>query len=175
MSGQASTAGQARNRCLTPAAVFEFGKPGIRRAGESQLPAATDDRAAAGWFATPGQEGDIVGPFCAELKLARPKRLTTPGSKSGQHAGVLRQTNSRPRIALLQSLVGVNQDHVRMITGMPSTHLSRCPGPHTHARAAYGAGRPHSRSHSASLSVTDPGPGSRVPSRRYARSGVLEV
>ena len=33
-------------------------------------------------------------------------------------------------MALLQSLVGVNQDHVRMITGMPSTHLSRCPAPH---------------------------------------------
>jgi hypothetical protein len=31
-------------------------------------------------------------------------------------------------MALLQSLVGVNQDHGRMITGMPSTHLSRCPG-----------------------------------------------
>jgi hypothetical protein len=30
-------------------------------------------------------------------------------------------------MALLQSLVGVNQDHDRMITGMPSTHLSRCP------------------------------------------------
>jgi hypothetical protein len=29
-------------------------------------------------------------------------------------------------MALLQSLVGVNQDHGRMITGMPSTHLSRC-------------------------------------------------
>jgi hypothetical protein len=28
---------------------------------------------------------------------------------------------------MLQSLVGVNQDHVRMITSMPSTHLSRCP------------------------------------------------
>jgi hypothetical protein len=26
-------------------------------------------------------------------------------------------------MALLQSLVGVNQDHVRMIAGMPSTHL----------------------------------------------------
>jgi hypothetical protein len=39
--------------------------------------------AAAGWFATPGQEADIAGPFCAALKLARPRRPTTPGAKSG--------------------------------------------------------------------------------------------
>lgn len=59
------------------------------------------------------------------LRLVRPRRLTTPGLKSGHLAGVLRQTHSRPRIALLQSLMGVNQDHVRMITGIPSTYLSR--------------------------------------------------
>jgi hypothetical protein len=70
-------------------------------------------------------EADIAGPFCAPLKLARPVRLTTPGSNSGHLAAVLRQKDSRPRIALLQSLVVVSQDHVRMLTGMRSTHLSR--------------------------------------------------
>ena len=44
-------------------------------------------------------------------------RLTTAGPKSGHLAGVLWQTDSRPRIALLQSLVSINQDHVRMTTG----------------------------------------------------------
>lgn len=75
----------------------------------------------------PGEEADIAGPFWAALKLASSRRLTTPGSKSGHLAAVLRQIDPRPRIALLQSLVGVNQDHVRTITGMRSTHLSRCP------------------------------------------------
>jgi hypothetical protein len=32
-------------------------------------------------------------------------------------------------MALLQSLMGVNHGHGRMTTGMPSTHLSRCPAP----------------------------------------------
>jgi len=100
--------------------------------------------AAAGWFATPGQEADIAGPFRAALKLARPRRLATPGSKSGHLAGVLRQSDSRPHIALLQSLAGVNQDHVRTGTGMPSTYLSRCPAPHAHPawRAICVAGMP---------------------------------
>jgi hypothetical protein len=53
--------------------------------------------------------------------------LRTPGSKSGHLAGALRQTDPRHRIALLQSLIGVNQDHVRMVTGMRSTHLSPWP------------------------------------------------
>jgi hypothetical protein len=35
------------------------------------------------------------------------------------------------------------------------------PVPHAHARAAYRVGRPYGRPHSASLSVIDPGPGSR--------------
>ena len=69
-------------------------------------------------------------------------------------------------MALLQSLVGVNQDHVRMGTGMPSTHLSRCPAPHAQARAAYGAVRPHDRPTSASLSVIDPDPGTPCPAWR---------
>ena len=72
-----------------------------------------------------GWEAGIAGPFCAALKLAHPRRLTTPGPKSGHLTAVLRQTDPRTRIALLQSLMGVNQDHVRMITGMRSTHLSR--------------------------------------------------
>jgi hypothetical protein len=72
-------------------------------------------------------------------------RLTTPGAKSEHLAGTLRQTDSRPRIALLQSLVGVNQDHVRMITGMRSTYLSRCPHRLPRSSGAQGPGRPHGR------------------------------
>jgi hypothetical protein len=63
------------------------------------------------------QEADIAGPFCAPPRLARPGRLTTPGPNSGHLAGVLWQTDSRPRIALLQSLMGINQDNGRMTTG----------------------------------------------------------
>jgi hypothetical protein len=63
------------------------------------------------------QEADTAGPFCASPRLAHPGRVTTPGPNSGHLARVLWQTDSRPRIALLQSLVGINQDHVRMTTG----------------------------------------------------------
>jgi hypothetical protein len=74
--------------------------------------------AAAGLFATPDyQEADIAGPFCAPFRLARPGGPAATLPKSGQLADVLWQTDSRPRIALLQSLIGINQDHVRMTTG----------------------------------------------------------
>lgn len=33
--------------------------------------------------------------------------------------------------------MSVNYDHVRMVMGMRSTHLSRCPAPHAQARAAH--------------------------------------
>ena len=64
--------------------------------------------AAAEWFATPGEEADIGGPFRAALKLAHSGWLTIPGLKSEHRAALLRQTDPRPRIALLQLLVGVN-------------------------------------------------------------------
>ena len=60
----------------------------------------------------------------------RPSPLTTPGSKSGHLASALRRTDSRPRIALLQSLVGINQSHNRMTKGIRSNHLLRCPARH---------------------------------------------
>jgi len=53
-AGRHRRAGQALSRCLTPAWVFGFGEPGIRRAEEKELPAAEDHRAAAGRFASPG-------------------------------------------------------------------------------------------------------------------------
>jgi len=72
----------------------------------------------------------MAGLFCAGPKPARPRPLTTPSSKSGHLARALRRTDSRPRIALLQSLVGINQSHGRMTTGVRSNHLSRCPASH---------------------------------------------
>ncbi len=87
--------------------------------------------AAAEWSAAPDyQEADIAGPFCASPRLARPGRLTTRGPNSGHLAGVLWQTDSRPRIALLQSLAGINQDHVRMTTGSGPLIYRRRPAPY---------------------------------------------
>src|SRR6516164_2582635 len=92
----------------------------VRRAGESELPVAKDHRGSS-------RRVRDAGP-----KPVHPRPLTTPGSKSGYHARALRRTDSRPRIVLLQSLVGINQGHGRMTTGVRSTHLSRCPAPARH-------------------------------------------
>ena len=90
----------------------------VRRAGESELPVAKDHRGSS-------RRVRDAGP-----KPVRPSPLTTPNSKSGHHARAMWRTDSRPRIALLQSLVGINQSHGRMTTGVRSNHLSRCPAPH---------------------------------------------
>ena len=79
---------------------------------------------------------------------------------------------------LLQSLVSVSYDHVRMVTGMRSTHLSRCP--HRMPALEPRTSRPATWSPSStSLSVTCLVPGSRVPTRsaleRSLRSEPLEV
>jgi len=60
MGGQASAAGQARNRCLTPAGASNPGSQGSGASEDVIDPAAANDRAAE-WFATPGYEADIAG------------------------------------------------------------------------------------------------------------------
>jgi hypothetical protein len=109
----------AQRRCLTPAEGLRT--PGNWRSG---VPERVNYRprkiteAAAEWFATPDYwKADIAGPFCGSPRLARPRRLTTLGPKSRHRAGVLWQTDLRPRIAPLQSLVGINHYHVRMTAG----------------------------------------------------------
>jgi hypothetical protein len=63
--------------------------------------------------------------------------LTTPGLKGTRHlAGILWQKDRRPRIALLQSLVGINEDQVRMITGSGPL-IYRAPTPHAMPPGAY--------------------------------------
>lgn len=79
--------------------------------------------AAAEWFAAPGQEADIARAVPRRGYAGASRRLTTPASTNGHRAAVVRQIDPRPRIVLLQSLVGVNHHHVRMIMGMRSTHL----------------------------------------------------
>jgi len=58
-------------------------------------------------FATPGYEADIAG-VLRRAWPARPRRFMIPGPKACTFTGALRQTDSRPRIAVLQSLVSVN-------------------------------------------------------------------
>src|SRR5581483_11569630 len=60
-------------------------------------------------------------------KLARPRPLTAPGAPSAHIARALLRADSRHRIALLQSLVSINQSHGRMTTSVRSNHLSLSP------------------------------------------------
>ena len=53
MCGRASTAGQARNRCLTPAGVFEFRKLGSDASEKVNYRPWQMNGELAEWFATP--------------------------------------------------------------------------------------------------------------------------
>jgi len=71
MGGQASAAGQARNRCLTPAGASNPGSQGSGASKDVIDPAAANDRAAE-WFATPGYEADIAGRSAPRLSWRVP-------------------------------------------------------------------------------------------------------
>ena len=60
----------------------------------------------------------MAGPFCAVLKLARPRRLTTPGSKSGHLAGVLRHPGNTTRVTPAASRASAS----RSVAAMTAPH-----------------------------------------------------
>jgi hypothetical protein len=156
---QASAAGQARNRCLTPAGAFEFGKLAIRRVGESEPPAATDHRGSSRMVRGARLGSRYRRAVLRRAEVGASQAVDNPGLKErapcrSLAADRFEASHCPAPVACGRQLRPRSHDHghaVHPFIALPHTTGPRCAEIHRHGRrsasTSTAGSRPHENRH----------------------------